>query len=266
MLHNYVSVSNDGLLCVWSENDLHDPVAEVILKYGREDKKEEECTTTSFDFSGRDTSSVVLGSNEGTLYKAKLYDRAGIYEDIARAHDAPITNVHFNPFNKITNSSVNISDLFLTSSYDWTCKLWSSKMSRPLLLFESAKDYVYDVQWSPAHPALFASGDGLGNIDVWNINADTEVPLHSVNVNQPLNVDETSSIQVPSAGVSRIRWSDDGNHLAAGTSHGRVHIYDVHPSVGQPDKDDAVNFFSKMQKHRASPVSNNPSNSSINKL
>ena len=31
----------------------------------------------------------------------------------------------------------------------------------------------------PTHPAVFASVDGAGTLDVWNINHDTEVPLYT---------------------------------------------------------------------------------------
>jgi dynein intermediate chain len=34
---------------------------------------------------------------------------------------------------------------------------------------------VYDVAWSPTHPALFAAVDGTGRLDLWNLNKDTEV-------------------------------------------------------------------------------------------
>ena len=30
-------------------------------------------------------------------------------------------------------------------------------------------------QWSTTHPAVFASVDGIGRVDLWNINAGTEV-------------------------------------------------------------------------------------------
>ena len=48
---------------------------------------------------------------------------------------------------------------------------------RPLYSFEDNGDYVYDVQWSPIHPALFAAVDGTGRLDLWNLNNDTEVNL-----------------------------------------------------------------------------------------
>lgn len=47
--------------------------------------------------------------------------------------------------------------------------------NKPLYSFEDNSDYVYDVMWSPAHPALFACVDGVGHLDLWNLNNDTEV-------------------------------------------------------------------------------------------
>jgi len=64
-----------------------------------------------------------------------------------------------------------LSDLMLTSSFDWAVKLWYPKVkSEPLLTMEAAQEYVYDVQWSPKHPAVFASCDGDGGLDLWNLN------------------------------------------------------------------------------------------------
>lgn len=47
--------------------------------------------------------------------------------------------------------------------------------NKPLYSFEDNGDYVYDVAWSPIHPAVFATVDGMGRLDVWNLNQDTEV-------------------------------------------------------------------------------------------
>lgn len=47
--------------------------------------------------------------------------------------------------------------------------------NKPLYSFEDNADYVYDVMWSPVHPATFAAVDGMGRLDLWNLNNDTEV-------------------------------------------------------------------------------------------
>jgi hypothetical protein len=47
--------------------------------------------------------------------------------------------------------------------------------SRSIYSFEDATDYVYDSRWAPTHPAVFATADGSGYLDVWDANEDTEV-------------------------------------------------------------------------------------------
>ena len=48
-------------------------------------------------------------------------------------------------------------------------------MNKPLHSFEEFTDYVYDVKWSPVHPAVFACADGSGRLSVWNINVESDV-------------------------------------------------------------------------------------------
>ena len=89
--------------------------------------------------------------------------------------------VHFHPL----VGPVDFSDLFLTCSMDWTVKLWRARSVgevstqpntvAPMYSFDEADDYVYDVKWHPAHPAVFGTVDGSGKFDVWNLNSDTEV-------------------------------------------------------------------------------------------
>ncbi|MED6239277.1 hypothetical protein ATANTOWER_004333, partial [Ataeniobius toweri] len=86
--------------------------------------------------------------------------------------------------------------------------------NKPLYSFEDNADYVYDVMWSPVHPAMFAAVDGMGRLDLWNLNNDTEVPTASV------------TIEGASA-LNRVRWSSGGKEVAVGDSEGRVWIYDT---------------------------------------
>ena len=53
----------------------------------------------------------------------------------------------------------------------------SAQTIAPLYSFEEADDYVYDVKWHPAHPAVFGAVDGSGRFDIWNLNVDTEVSI-----------------------------------------------------------------------------------------
>ena len=79
----------------------------------------------------------------------------------------------------------------------------------PLYSFESNDDYVYDVAWSPTHPALFATVDGTGRLDLWNLNNDTEVSTASV------------SVDGPAAAFNRVSWTQSGLHVTAGDDAGK---------------------------------------------
>lgn len=81
-------------------------------------------------------------------------------------HQGPVTGISAHS----VQGGIDFSHLFLTSSFDWTVKLWSVKENRPLYSFEDNGDYVYDVAWSPVHPALFATVDGTGRLDLWDLN------------------------------------------------------------------------------------------------
>ena len=150
-----------------------------------------------------------------------------------KAHDGPISAIHCHP-NQVNRKLPNqITNLCLSSSYDWSCKLWDIKVCDSLLLwhliffrqtntsicnFEAPQDYVYDVQWSTVHPAVFACSDGEGKIYIYNLMKDFESPV--------------ADIKVSDTAVSKIRWSKDGQQLLAGDSNGTVKIFDCSHTVG----------------------------------
>ena len=68
---------------------------------------------------------------------------------------------------------------------------------------------MYDVAWSPTHPALFATVDGTGRLDLWNLNNDTEVSSASV------------SVDGPAAAFNRVSWTQSGLHVTAGDDAGK---------------------------------------------
>ena len=67
--------------------------------------------------------------------------------------------------------------LSLSLSFFFSLPSLQSKVGTPLCSFDNNSEYVYDVQWSPVHPAVFTSADGEGKLDFWNINTDTEVNI-----------------------------------------------------------------------------------------
>ncbi|KAF3833743.1 hypothetical protein F7725_024947 [Dissostichus mawsoni] len=279
--NNLITVSTDGRMCSWSLDMLSQPQETMELVYN----KSKPVAVTGMAFPTGDVNNYVVGSEEGTVYTASRHGRLVHRHTHTKAKKSshifagsllyvyilywPVTGVSCHS----AVGTVDFSHLFITSSFDWTVKLWSTKTavvlrlqytlwrgppfhlsqrfygsaprlrqrtlsearslplsipSRPLSLsflsisshnkplysFEDNADYVYDVMWSPVHPAVFAAVDGMGRLDLWNLNNDTEVPTASV------------TIEGASA-LNRVRWSSGGKEVAVGDSEGRVWIYDT---------------------------------------
>lgn len=108
---------------------------------------------------------------------------------------------------------------------DWTVKLWYPKAKREsILTFESSQEYVYDVQWSPVHPSVFATADGDGYIEIWDINKDVEAPI--------------ARKQTGKRALNCLRWSSDGRKIAVGDSEGYVSLWSVDKEVAMHRNED----------------------------
>uniref|UniRef100_A0A673FR42 Cytoplasmic dynein 1 intermediate chain 2-like n=1 Tax=Sinocyclocheilus rhinocerous TaxID=307959 RepID=A0A673FR42_9TELE len=184
--HNLISISTDGKMCSWSLDMLSQPQDSMELLF----KQSKSVAVTSMSFPLGDVNNFVVGSEDGSVYTACRHG-------------------------SVTQKSYPCH-LCLANMLYIKLELWNKKScnNKPLYSFEDNSDYVYDVMWSPVHPALFACVDGLGRIDLWNLNNDTEVPTASVSVDG-------------SPALNRLRWSQSGREIAVGDSEGQIHIYDV---------------------------------------
>ncbi|EAU90208.2 dynein intermediate chain [Coprinopsis cinerea okayama7 len=223
--HNLITSSSDGTVCSWLVDMLAQPQETLELLHTGHNKTSEVAITT-LDFPANETTTFWVGTEEGSIYQANRYDRAGAkaglnQNDVYKGHHGPVLGLDFHP----SNGPVDFSDLFLTSSVDWTVKLWRAKSLTkpstaahhlpPLYSFDEADDYVYDAKWHPAHPALFGTVDGSGKFDLWNLNADTEVPV-------------ASTIVGSGRGLNKLQWDrKEGRRAALGGSDGHLYIYDI---------------------------------------
>uniref|UniRef100_A0A8C7ND47 Dynein cytoplasmic 1 intermediate chain 1b n=1 Tax=Oncorhynchus mykiss TaxID=8022 RepID=A0A8C7ND47_ONCMY len=227
--NNLITVSTDGKMCSWSLDMLSQPQESMELVYN----KSKPVAVTGMAFPAGDVNNYVVGSEEGMVYSASRHgSKAGIAE-MFEGHQGPVTGISCH--NAV--GTVDFSHLFITSSFDWTVKLWSIKHNKPLYSFEDNADYVYDVSWSPVHPALFASVDGMGRLDLWNLNNDTEVPAASVTIEG-------------ACALNRVRWASGGREVAVGDSEGRVWIYDV-GELAVPHPEDWSHFARTLVEIRA---------------
>ncbi|XP_041964202.1 cytoplasmic dynein 1 intermediate chain 1 isoform X3 [Alosa sapidissima] len=228
--NNLITVSTDGKMCSWSLDMLSQPMESMELVYN----KSKPVAVTGMAFPAGDVNNFVVGSEEGTVYTASRHgSKAGIGE-MFEGHQGPVTGISCH--NAV--GPIDFSHLFTTSSFDWTVKLWSTKHNKPLYSFEDNADYVYDVMWSPVHPALFASVDGMSRLDLWNLNNDTEVPTASVSVEG-------------ACALNRVRWASGGREVAVGDSEGRVWIYDVGEQLAVPHSEDWSRFARTLVEIRA---------------
>lgn len=80
------------------------------------------------------------------------------------------------------------------------------------------------------HPSVFATADGDGYIDVWDINKDTEAPVARKKTGQ--------------RALNSLRWSLDGRKIATGDSEGYVSLWSVDKEISMQKSDD----FMKLER------------------
>jgi dynein intermediate chain len=240
--NNIISCSTDGVVCGWTVDMLAQP-QELLALTTPPPAKTEDLSPTCMAFPQTDPTYFLVGSEEGTIFPCHRYDRAGAKAGVDqrvsyRGHAAPVMSMDFHP----ARGPVDLGDLVLTSSLDWSVKLWKVRAPAatsttsitgeghsvaPLLDF-TREDVVYDAAWSPVKPGVFSLVDGAGNLEVWDITIDTEVPLAKI---QPTGRKGGRSMM--SKSLNRVAWEEsEGKRLAAGGIDGSVTVFEVGPDLG----------------------------------
>lgn len=236
--NNIVTVSTDGWLCFWDSGMLNEPKKFLSLQYQGIDQQATDPNAKNFlnvqcmDFEEDETDKFYVGTEDYNLYQGNLHSTSSHHIDqVLKSHHAPITKCHMHPGLSQSEKNIEMSDLMLSSSMDWTVKLWYPKVSsEPLKTFESSQEYVYDVQWSPTHPSVFSSVDGDGYIDVWDINKDSEGPL------------VRKAIDDKPRPIHCVKWARDGKRLATGDTNGQVSVWQVDKELYMPKPEDFTNM------------------------
>lgn len=226
--HNLVTVSTDGKCCTWSVDMLSGPQDTIELN---QQKQSRTVAVTCMAFPNEEFNNFVVGGEDGIVYSACRHGSKSGIIDAFENHQGPVTAVSTHK----SRGPIEFRDLFLTSSFDWTVKLWSLKETQPLYSFEHNSDYVFDVSWSPVHPALFACVDGLGNFDLWNLNCDTELPT-------------VGTVVEGSPALNCVAWTTSGQHVAVGDSLGKVWLYDIGEQLANPKADEWTRFSETLEE------------------
>ncbi|KAK4100621.1 WD40 repeat-like protein [Parathielavia hyrcaniae] len=122
--NNIISCSTDGAVCGWSVDMLAQP-QEAMTLLSPLPAKNEDLSPTAMAFPQADPTFFLVGSEDGTIYPCHRYDRAGAKAGVDsrisyRGHAAPVMSVAFHP----ARGPVDLGDLVLSASLDWSVKLW----------------------------------------------------------------------------------------------------------------------------------------------
>jgi len=262
--NNIISCSTDGAVCGWSVDMLAQP-QETMTLVAPLPAKNEDLSPTCMAFPQADPTFFLVGSEEGTIYPCHRYDRAGAKAGVDtrvsyRGHAAPVMSVSFHP----ARGPVDLGDLVLSASLDWSVKLWKVRAPAatsavisssaagaaaagaaglggglggaggllepsvtPLLDFVR-EDVVYDAAWSPVKPGVFGLVDGAGWLELWDVTVETEEPVARISPS-PRKDGRT----MLSKSLNKLAWeAGEGKRLATGGIDGAVTVFEVGPDLG----------------------------------
>lgn len=240
-----VSVSTDGVVCAWSTDMLTQPQEYLELHAPNPSAyKTDDVAPICISFPAADPTYFLAGTEQGSIFPVHRYDRAGAKAGVDarcsyRGHEAPVTGLDFHP----ARGKIDLGDLFVSCGLDWSVKVWrarppsstSSNISgttdvvRPLLEIQR-EDCVYDVKWSPVKPGIFGCVDGGGRLDIYDINASSEVPVASARPSHQ----ERDLYALKS--LNKLAWEkNQGRHVAVGGLDGIVNVFEVGSELGGVD-------------------------------
>ncbi|KAJ4345377.1 uncharacterized protein N0V89_011507 [Didymosphaeria variabile] len=179
-----------------------------------------------------------------------LYDRAGAKAGVDGrvkygGHAAPVMSLDFHP----AKGQIDLGDLVLSSSVDWSVKLWkvrppaatgpsntaapgAAQQVTPILDI-AREDLVYDARWSPVKPSVFGLVDGAGSLEVWDLNVDVEVPVQKVTPSENKRGALSGGMGFMKRSLNKLAWEkNEGRRVAVAGMDGVVTVFEVGSELG----------------------------------
>lgn len=249
--NNIISASTDGVICGWTVDMLSQP-QEFLELTSPPPSKTDDMAVTSIAFPQSDPTYFLAGTEEGSIYPCHRYDRAGAKAGVDGrvkygGHAAPVMSLDFHP----TKGQIDLGDLVLSSSVDWSVKLWkvrppaatgTSNTTAPgavqqvePILDIAREDLVYDARWSPVKPSVFGLVDGAGSLEVWDLNVDVEVPVQKItpSENKRGAFSNMGGLGYINRSLNKLAWEkNEGRRVAVGGMDGVVTVFEVGGELG----------------------------------
>lgn len=194
-----MSASLDGKVCLWHAGLYYSPAESFDVK-----SKAKEVSMQSFAFLPSDRQ-FFAGGEDGSLISGVLERKLEVKEVAGEQHAGPILSLDV--------SLQAPEQLLVTSSADWTVKLWAPNLDGDLATFDVYEDYVHDVKFHPHNPVLFAAVDGEGHLDLWHLGKNCETPFSRESTGEDA--------------LNRVAWDGSGARLATGSTRGLTQIYSL---------------------------------------
>eukprot|EP00743_Colponemidia_sp_Colp-15_P002272 GILK01002462.1.p1 GENE.GILK01002462.1~~GILK01002462.1.p1 ORF type:complete len:844 (-),score=167.91 GILK01002462.1:272-2803(-) len=215
-----VSISTDGRVVEWSmkkgleHTDLMTMKRVANPAHNNADGRGEgiifrQASGLCFDFPKNDSSVYLAGTEDGVIHRCSIsYNEQ--YLDSYFGHTGPVYKIRCNPF---------WSNAFLSSSADWSVRLWNMKEDNVVMACQSVDltDQVNDVVWSPKLSTMFGSVCDDGRIEIWDI---AQNPLDPIIVHgarrksEPLGTKRTV-----------LRFSHNSPVVITGNNNGSVDVF-----------------------------------------
>ena len=232
---NLISISTDGVLCEWTLSNLSRPINKYDIRLYKNDEQIDNlneigplCIGTC---QNKNSNEFIIGCDRNDIYNIRLYDKDYDLINSFSGSKGPTFCISTHPL--FNENNPDFSDLFLSCGADWSTKLWSTEIPEiPLISFNQSKDYVYSAKWHPINPFIFATGDGSGFIDLWDLNRDKEIPTFRYNLKNAIN---------------KLAWSFDGKKLAAGDINGHINIFSSEKDVINVKNEDVNKFYNSIE-------------------
>lgn len=202
-------------------------------------------------FPPADPTYLLAGTESGAIHVAHRYPRAGFRAGVDptvvyAGHAAPVVALDFHR----PAGPLDLGDLCLSAGLDWSIKLWRIRQPAAVglgggtggapgrgervdvvtpLLDLPRDDAVYDVRWSPAKPGVFASVDGTGALEVWDLAVDAEVPVaRGVPAPRP-----GAAAGTRGRALNKCAWEPhEGRKVAVGGLDGVLSLWEVGGELG----------------------------------